>query len=132
MSAHHDLPASPETVHWGYFDAVLPPVLRVESGDRVTIHSVTAEPEDLPPEPFEVLPELPEIHARCERGVGPHFMTGPVWVNGAEPGDTLEVRILECALRQDWGWNLIAPLLGTLPEDFPKLRRLHIPWTARP
>ncbi len=46
---------------------------------------------------------------------------------GAEPGDTLEVRILECTLRQDWGWNVIKPLLGTLPEDFTELRRLHIP-----
>jgi acetamidase/formamidase len=38
----------------------------------------------------------------------------------------LEVRILKCILRQDWGWNLIKPLMGTLPEDFPQLRRLHI------
>jgi acetamidase/formamidase len=54
-------------------------------------------------------------------------MTGPIYINGAEPGDTLEVRILEYKLNQDWGWNLILPLYGTLPEDFPNLRRLHIP-----
>lgn len=127
MATHHELNASPETVHWGYFDASRPPVLRIDSGDTVTIHCLTAEPDDLPPENFKVLPELLEVHAKCERGVGPHFMTGPVWVNGAEPGDTLEVRILDCTLREDWGWNLILPLLGTLPEDFPKVRRIHIP-----
>lgn len=127
MGTHHELPASAKTVHWGFFDAALPPVLRVESGDRVTFHCLTAEPEDLPADPSWVLPELREVHAQCERGPGPHFMTGPVWVNGAEPGDTLEVRILDCRLRQDWGWNLITPLLGTLPEDFPTVRRLHIP-----
>jgi acetamidase/formamidase len=126
MGAHHELHASSKTVHWGFFDARLPPVLRVASGDRVTFDCLTAEPEDLPPDPSWVLPELREVHAGCERGPGPHFMTGPVWVEGAEPGDTLEVRILDCWLRQDWGWNLIAPLLGTLPEDFPRLRRLHL------
>ncbi|MFQ5912555.1 MAG: acetamidase/formamidase family protein [Nitrospinota bacterium] len=127
MPAQHELHASPETVHWGFFDASLPPVLRLDSGDRVTIHCLSGEPEDLPPGPFEVLPEHREVLAKCERGPGPHLMTGPVWVNGAEPGDALEVRILDCTLRQDWGWNLIMPLLGTLPEDFPKLRRIHIP-----
>ena len=49
MAAQHELHASPETVHWGYFDASLPPALKVDSGDRVTIHAVTAEPDDLPP-----------------------------------------------------------------------------------
>ena len=131
MAAQHELHASPETVHWGYFDASLPPTLKVDSGDRVTIHAVTAEPDDLPPEGFEVLPELLKIHAKGKQvtlmDVGPHFMTGPVWVNGAEPGDTLEVRILDCTLREDWGWNIILPLLGTLPEDFPLIRRIHIP-----
>lgn len=131
MTVLHELHASPDTVHWGYFDAALPPVLRVDSGDRVTVHCLSGEPEDLPPEPFEVLPEHREVHARCERGPGPHFMTGPIWVNGAEPGDVLEVRILDCALRQDWGWNLMLPLLGALPEDFPKARRIYIPLDRR-
>ncbi len=124
--AHHELPSTPETVHWGYFEAARPPVLEVDSGDTVTVHCLSGEPEDLPPAPFEVLAEHRDVHARCERGPGPHFMTGPVFVAGAEPGDALEVRILDCELRQDWGWNLIQPLLGTLPEDFTELRRLHI------
>jgi acetamidase/formamidase len=43
------------------------------------------------------------------------------------PGDVLEVRLLDIRFRDDWGWNIQVPWLGTLPEDFPELRRLHIP-----
>ncbi len=130
MPTHHELHASPETVHWGFFDSSLPPVLRVDSGDRVTTHCLSVGPvghDELPPEPFEVLPEHLELLAKCERGPGPHVMTGPIWVNGAEVGDTLEVRILDCTLREDWGWNIMLALWGTLPEDFPQTRLIHIP-----
>jgi acetamidase/formamidase len=108
------------------FDAAFPPVLKVESGDTVTIDCLSGEPDDLP-DGFAVLPGHREVLARCERGPGPHLITGPVAVRGAEPGDALEVRILDVRLRQNWGWNLILPGLGTLPEDFPDLRRVHIP-----
>ncbi len=87
--AHHDLPSTPETVHWGYFEAARRAGLEVESGDTVTIDCLSGESEDLPPAHFEVLPEHREVLARCEHGPGPHHMTGPVWVAGAEPGDTL-------------------------------------------
>ena len=127
--AHHFLPATPETVAWGYFDAARAPVLEIDSGDTVTFETLSGEPEDMPPAAagFEILPEHLEVHARCERGRGPHFLTGPVFVRGAEPGDVLEVRILSCELRQSWGWNVVEPLLGTLPEDFPNRRLLHMP-----
>ena len=114
-------------MHWGFFDASLLPILSVHSGDQVTFHCVSGEPEDMPADASKVLPELREIHARCDPGLGPHIMTGPIWVTGADPGDTLEVRILRCSLRQDWGWNIMMPSRGTLPEDFPQLRRIHIP-----
>ncbi|WMS42298.1 acetamidase/formamidase family protein [Acuticoccus sp. MNP-M23] len=125
--AHHNLPATPETVAWGYFDAARAPVLEIDSGDTVTFETLSGEPEDMPPAGFEILPEHPEVHQRCERGRGPHFLTGPVFVRGAQPGDVLEVRILSCELRQSWGWNVVEPLLGTLPEDFPERRLLHMP-----
>jgi acetamidase/formamidase len=124
---HHELASTPETVRWGCFDASFPPVLEIQSGDRVTIHTVSGEPEDLPGPNLTLLPEHKTILDSVERGPGPHFATGPIWVKGARPGDVLEVRILDIQLRQDWGWNLIQPLLGTLPEDFTTLRRLHIP-----
>ena len=127
MTEHHILQANPETVAWGYWDATRAPVLRINSGDRVTLHSISGGPEDLPTDHSIVAPEQFEIHAQCERGPGPHFLTGPIWVNDAEPGDTLEVRILDVQLRDEWGWNLIEPLLGTLPEDFPNRRHLVLP-----
>ena len=126
---HHYLAAGPDTVRWGYWDATLRPVLRVSSGDTVSVETLSGEPEDMPaPELGHEVPDgLRAVHAKGERGPGPHFLTGPIHVEGAAPGDVLEVRFEEIELRQDWGWNLQAPLLGTLPEDFPDLRRLHIP-----
>jgi acetamidase/formamidase len=125
---HHRLVASPENCHWGYFDARRAPVLTVASGDRVNIDAVSGNAEVLPPAGFHVPPELLAIHA-AEPGIpfGPHILTGPVAVAGAEPGDVLEVRILEVSLRQDWGYNLNRPLAGTLPDDFPTYHLMHIP-----
>ena len=127
--AHYTLAATPETVAWGYFDAARKPVLEIESGDTVTFDTLSGEPEDMPPADLglAILPEHLPVHEQCERGPGPHFVTGPVYVRGAEPGDVLEVRILSCELRQNWGWNVVEPLLGTLPEDFPARRLLHMP-----
>ncbi len=120
----HTLAASVETCHWGLFDAALPPVLHVESGDRVVIDTVSGGPNALPPTGFHVPPELLDIHARSERHEPGHILTGPVHVAGAEPGDTLEVRVLDVMLRQDWGYNVIRPLAGTLPADFDTSSRL--------
>ena len=124
---HHVLEASARTVHWGYWDAARAPVLRVASGDSVTIDTLSGEAADLPPDEARILPEHRAVLAGTQRGSGPHLLTGPVWVEGAEPGDVLQVTISDIRLRQDWGWNLIEPLLGTLPEDFPRRRHLHIP-----
>ncbi len=124
---HHQLPATAETVHWGYWDAARKPVLSVRSGDTVTIDTLSGEPEDLPEDKALLLPEHREVLDGTPRGSGPHLLTGPVYVEGAEPGDVLEVVIQDIRLRQDWGWNIIEPLLGTLPSDFPEARRLHIP-----
>lgn len=126
--ASHELAGTPETIHWGYFDATLPPILTVASGDVVTIHTVSGSmAETPPPGTFELLPDHRRILAAAQPRLGPHIMTGPVAIAGAEPGDTLEVRILDLRLRQAFGWNLQLPLLGTLPEDFPSRRLVHIP-----
>jgi len=128
---HHQLPASVATCQWGAFDAAFPPVLRIESGDRVTVDSVSGGADVLPPAGFHVPPELLDIHARSVRHAPGHILTGPVHVADAEPGDTLEVRILDVRLRQDWGYNVIRPLAGTLPEEFDATRRLNIPLDAQ-
>lgn len=124
--ARHEVKATPETVHWGYWDASLPPVLRVRSGDEVIVQTVSGQPDHLPEDRRRVPPDLAEIFARVTPGPGPHILTGPVYVEGAEPGDVLQVDILGIALRQDWGRNLIAPLKGTLPEDFPETWKVII------
>jgi acetamidase/formamidase len=125
---HHHLKANAETCHWGFFDAARKPVLTIDSGDRVTVDTLTGSPDYIPKSGFHVPPELAEVHARAERlEGGPHILTGPVAVRGAKPGQVLEVRIVDVTLRQNWGFNLIRPLAGTLPDDFPEKRLIHIP-----
>ena len=127
MPTHHDLRSTPETVHWGTFDATLPAVLEVDSGDRVTLHCLCGQPDVVPEsDDFEILPELWQVYREVERPLPGHLMTGPVAVRGARPGDVLEVRILDVRLRQNWGYNRITPLGGSLPEDFHRPRLLHI------
>ena len=125
---HHHLQASAETCHWGFFDAARKPSLTIDSGDRVTIDTLTGAPEVVPKAAFYVPPELADVHARAERFAGgAHILTGPVAIKGAKPGDVLEVRILDVKLRQDWGFNVIRPLAGTLQDDFHEMRLMHIP-----
>jgi acetamidase/formamidase len=125
---HHHLAASVENCHWGYFDATRTPVLTIKSGDRVTIDTVSGAPGFYPKSGFHVPPELLEIHkANPGYQLGPHILTGPVAVEGAKPGQVLELRIIDIQLRQDWGFNLIRPLAGTLPDDFPESRLINIP-----
>ena len=126
MSQTYYLNPTPQTVHWGHFNASIPAVLQVESGDEVVIDtfsggmSEVADPSLFRPEHRLIVDTVPQI-------MGPHILTGPVHVKGAEPGDTLEVRILDIELTTDWGWNIIRPLKGALPEDFPNLSRRVIP-----
>jgi acetamidase/formamidase len=126
MSTHHTLRAGPETCHWGYFDAGLKPVLRIASGDTVSVDCVSGAPEVMPGPPLEVLPEQRAIHAKLTPFLGSgHILTGPIAIEGAEPGDTLEIRIRGIDFRQNWGWTRIAPLRGTIPEDFPTRKLWH-------
>jgi acetamidase/formamidase len=126
MPHHHVLRAGPETCHWGFFDAGLRPVLTVASGDSVTLDSVSGGPEVLPhPERFAILPEHLAIHRALAPQLGGHILTGPIAVDGAEPGDVLEIEILSIDCRQNWGYTRIRPLAGTLPEDFPVRRIWH-------
>ena len=126
MNTHHTLSATPKTIHWGHFSAALPPVLRVKSGDRVTIETLSGSKEETA-KALNVLPEHTAIMATCKPQMGPHIITGPVGIEGAEPGATLEVRIEAVEFRQDWGYNSVRPLRGGLPEDFRTLQILNIP-----
>jgi acetamidase/formamidase len=125
----HRLDAAPETVHWGFFDASLKPLVTIEPGDEVVISTVSGPPEAMPkPQSgMTVPPALPAIHARVPQKLGPHMMTGPVAVRGAKAGQVLEVRIKAIDLHYDWGYNTIRPLAGALPDDFEHTRIIHIP-----
>jgi acetamidase/formamidase len=130
MAVHH-LKSSVATCHWGSFDARLRPVLHIKSGDIVTIETVTGAPANLPQGPEFTIPEaLPAIHAELRPDPGPHILTGPVFVEGALPGHVLEVRIREVSLLQNWGFQLIIPLAGTLPREFGEHRQIIIPLDA--
>jgi hypothetical protein len=100
-AAEYTLMPSPQTVHVGYFSAALKPALTVASGDIVTIESVGGpDPADVDASgvvPPSAVPEHTRIIRRevTDRGPGPHILTGPVFVEGAMPGDVLEVRILD-------------------------------------
>jgi acetamidase/formamidase len=119
--------ATPQSVKWGFFDASTPPVISVPSGSEVVVETITAEPAQIPTDPkFRILPEQLAIHAQAEHGHGPHFLTGPIRVEGAAPGDVLAVDVLDVTLRQNWGFQLILPLLGTLPEDFHEPTLVHL------
>lgn len=128
MSVHR-LDASADTVHWGYFDAALKPLVTVDSGDTVTISTVSGLPNQLPKSgAFAIPPALPAIHQNVQQKLGgPHILTGPVAVRGAKAGQVLEVRIKSIDLHYDWGYNAIRPLVGALPDDFKEMRIIHIP-----
>ncbi len=126
----HRLDAATDTVHWGFFDAALKPLMTVDSGDTVTISTVSGTPGQLPPPDsgLTVPAVLPAILKNVQQRLnGPHILTGPVAVRGAKAGQVLEVRIKSIELNYDWGYNVIRPLAGALPDDFDTARVIHIP-----
>ncbi len=123
---HHDIPATPEAMVLGYLDAATPPVLEVDSGDTVTLRSFPAGGHaSLPPDLSMVPDDYRAALDTLPPGPGPHFMTGPVFVRGAAPGDTLQIDILEATPTMDWGFVAILPLLGTLPDEFTDYETMH-------
>jgi acetamidase/formamidase len=100
-------------------------VLTINSGDIVTIETATsldpAEVDQSGAVPPSAVPEYQRaIHREVkDRGPSGHVLTGPIFVNGAQPGDTLEVRILEIDLAVDYGYNRQRPYTGALPDEFP-------------
>jgi acetamidase/formamidase len=123
------LDASRETVHWGYFDANLKPKLTIDSGETVRISTVSGSQQQMPDSAssFQIPKALADIHAAITPKFPGHICTGPVAVRGAGAGDVLEVRIKTVTLAYDWGYNMIRPQTGALPDDFPKGRVVHLP-----
>ncbi len=124
----HRIAATPQTVRLGLFDATIPPVLTVESGDGVEMQCLSGGLEVMPPagSGFAVPAALAAIHEAGLARLGTHMLTGPVAVRGASPGDMLEVRIEAVEPACDWGYCGFRPLAGTLPEAFPYRFLSHI------
>jgi len=117
-SSCRTLSASPDTIHWGYLDGRLAPAITITDGEVLRIEAVSGGRRSLPAPGcgYETLPDHLRILERCHPELGPHILTGPVAITGAEPGDRLIVSILSISLRQNWGWNAIEPGFGLLPE----------------
>ncbi|MFN0182038.1 MAG: acetamidase/formamidase family protein [Gemmatimonadales bacterium] len=118
----HELKPTLTTVAWGYYDAAAKPVLTVASGDIVEVETVLHSAEVLSRFGMEakwITDEMRVFDQIRDRGAGGHLLVGPVAVQGAEPGDVLEVRILDVRGREPFGINVFRPNGGTLPADFP-------------
>jgi acetamidase/formamidase len=115
----HVVESNDQTVHMGVYDTTLPPILKIDSGDTVSFPDTWSHflNKMQPGVPVETLAKI-----RVENpGKGPHSIIGPIYVNGAEPGDVLEVRYKRI-LPFNWGAVFNNPgALGTglLPQDFP-------------
>ena len=126
MANTHDIEASPSTVHWGYFDAELDPVMEIASGDTINLNSVSGGPDNLPGPDYYIPPELLEIHKKVPKRMHGHILTGPIRISNAKPGQVLQVDILDIGLRQDWGYNFVKPLSGGLPGEFDEESHITI------
>jgi acetamidase/formamidase len=128
----YTLKATPKTVAWGYYDAAAAPVLRIHSGDSVEFETLITyspaglEKAGLPPE--QVQQSLRDIFKEVtDKGPGGHILNGPVYIEEAEPGDTLEIHIQKIDLAIPYAYNAFGPNRGFLPEDFPYRKMRIIP-----
>jgi len=129
----HDLTLTPEHVHWGYYDSRVTPVLRMAPGERVRIETMLAgglQRLRLAGVAESEIPDsLKAVELRVtERGPGAHPLTGPIFVEGAEPGDTLELRILDIEYLHFFGVNAFSPGTGVIPDEFPYTHLRLLRW----
>jgi acetamidase/formamidase len=133
-----DLPATPQTVAWGHYDATAKPSLTIKSGDTVVVHTLlTNSPTGLEKAGVaagDIQQSLRAVFSGvpvAERGPGGHILTGPIAIEGAEPGDTLEVRILKVDLAIPYAYNGFRYGAGFLTDDFPYSRVKIVPLDAK-
>jgi acetamidase/formamidase len=130
--ADASLRSTPDTVIWGYFAADAPPVLRIRSGQTVRIDTVSHSGMNTADDPVtffgrggiapdQVLADVIDIYHKVPhpKGASAHVLTGPIYVEGAAPGDMLEVRILALEHRVPYGVNNSNHGIGVLPDLLP-------------
>ncbi len=137
VETDHVLASRPETLNWGWYPIDKEPVLRVASGESVRINTLThvgavqdADPiaylTDLGVPREEVLDDVLDFWAsrpgRDREGRSGHVITGPIYVEGAEPGDMLEVQILDLETRVPWGVNSTSGRGGVFSSSYPGAR----------
>jgi len=111
----HTLAAALETVQWGWLDPKEPAKLTVDSGDIVSVETMMHSHDKV--RPGITMDEIVALR-RANPGGGPHSITGPIYVNGAEPGDVMEIRILKI-VPKPFGINFNLP-----GKDFPTIGAL--------
>jgi acetamidase/formamidase len=128
----YTLHVTPETVVWGNYDASHKPALRIHSGDTVIFDTLLTnsptglEKNGVPPDQVEK--SLRDVFDHVtDRGPGGHILTGPVYVEGAEPGDVLEIHINRISLAIPYAYNGFRYGAGLLTDDFPYARTKIIP-----
>jgi acetamidase/formamidase len=130
--SHHILKATKDTVHLGGFSHLLTPSLTVESNDTIAVETYTgfyvydqAPAAFLTSELIDICQNLPGERKIAQ---GPHLLTGPIYVKDAEPGDILEVELIEISPSLPIGFNAIRSGWGVLPHKFtqPALRFIDL------
>src|SRR5438105_8824165 len=112
----HLLPATLETTQWGWFDNAQAPVLRVNSGDTIVMETMMHSHNQVVP--GATIEQIKKTRTDFP-GRGPHTLTGPVYIEGAEPGDVLRVQINKIVPRA-YGTNFNVPgMFGEFPSKFP-------------
>jgi len=112
----HLLPATMETTQWGWFNNAQPPVLHVDSGDSIVFETMMHSHNQVVP--GATIEQIKKLRTDFP-GRGPHTLTGPVYIEGAEPGDVLKVRINKIVPRA-YGTNFNVPgMFGEFPSKFP-------------
>ena len=116
------------TIAWGSYWSEMPPVLRIKSGDYVKIHTLlTSTPERLEAAgvlPGEIEKELKEVQSFKDRGPGGHVLTGPIYIEEAEIGDVLEIRLDSIQLAIPYGYNAIGQSGFLSDEIFDRKMRI--------
>lgn len=123
MGATYNIPATPETTTLGLFTLNKPPVIKVQSGDTVSLETWNSCLHEMvynKTTPADLAKFYVKHDIQKRRGM--HTLTGPVYIEGAEPGDVLEIRILDIQLN-DFGYNFLSPTEGILSEfTQPKIK----------